>query len=144
LIAIDDSDVFVGSTIERMIYRSSDAGFTWNWFFLPEYPYGLTVHDHVLLEATFGDSGTHIDRSTDDGDTWSYSAPLSGLGYGMGFARYSGNILAGGTNLYVSTNEGVTWKLIFKNWGAGNSSVSFCRDGEQCFCNEKLRNLSLD
>jgi hypothetical protein len=76
--------------------------------------------DHLLvgLEPTPWDT-TRIYRTEDGGDTWSQS-DYGTCDYTIRVLRVDpdrpGRILAGGSDLYESLDNGLTWKVLFSSW----------------------------
>jgi hypothetical protein len=92
---------------------------TWTWMGRPTadfHAYCLAVAGQTLLiggTCTIG----RVERSTDDGVTWVRSLDTVGLPYGgvynaEAFAVRPPEVLVGGTGVWSTSDEGVTWRCL--------------------------------
>ena len=105
-----EDHIFVGTRGQGVIYRSTNDGETWeikaSGFTSSQcWAFGQNKDGSVLLagEANFG----RTYRSTDNGDNWTYIAPLSAISFAV---DSSNNIYCGTIDgLYKSTDDGLSW-----------------------------------
>ncbi len=108
-IAFIDTLIFVGAG--HGVYRSSDAGQSWNLTGLTSvYVDALAVLGKTIIAGS-NDDGVHV--STDDGETWTISPASLTNPYVNSLAVYKGLIFAG-TNggVFVSADTGASWTNI--------------------------------
>ena len=95
------------------VYRSSNAGSTWNPGAAA--PTGLTAHDlhfTTLLNGWVigsGFSGAAVFHTTDGGNTWTPGATFQGLYVALDFEGSSGWALNAGGIFQSTTDDGATW-----------------------------------
>ncbi len=107
----DTTHIWFGTTAGT-VYRSTDAGLTWN--FSP-----LSFNDEVDEVAfngpLYGVAGGHdaASRTTNGGATWS-SIGIGGTGYVLGLSATVNDFWAAqGANVYRSTNLGASWSVSY-------------------------------
>ncbi len=101
------------------VFMTTDYGVTWTWKGRPSadfHAYCLALAGQTLLLGGTCTEG-RVERSTDEGVTWisaldTIGAPYAGRFNAEALAVHGSQILAGGTGVWRSTDEGVNWKSI--------------------------------
>jgi hypothetical protein len=131
--------IFAGSSDYHGVFRSSDNGISWESD-TSDMDSNIFVDNIAVFGNTlfiWGDwrGNTPISRSTDTGRTW---VPSSTQGMSFGMTRGGGvfgvngtNLFAGGTGVYLSTDNGETWND--RSNGLGGTPVSFATIGTYLF-----------
>ena len=117
------------------IYKSVDAGATWT---STNSPFSLWVNaivyhptnPNVVLACSSFDG---LSRSTDGGSTWTMVASVSSEAcYDIEFKPGDPNIVyASGTNVYKSTNAGLTFSALNGSWGTGAKMMAVTPDNPE-------------
>ena len=125
----------VGNNSSGAVYRSTDAGVTWNRESIPSFVYGVwTICFIDSLNGVCGD--TSLARSTDGGVTWSPLAGVpSGHWYDDLFSTVSvsaGNDLWAvvDKNVYRSTDKGLSWNICYTGINDTLTYASFVTVGD--------------
>jgi photosystem II stability/assembly factor-like uncharacterized protein len=101
------------------VFRSLDNGRTWTWMGRPTADFHAYCLARAGLNLLIGGSCSigRVERSTDDGVTWVRSLDTTGYPYGgvfnaEAFAVSPSQVLVGGTGVWRSSDEGVSWNRI--------------------------------
>jgi photosystem II stability/assembly factor-like uncharacterized protein len=110
---------WIGNNSSAAVYRSTDAGITWNRDSIPSFPY--SVYSIWFSDSLNGVcSDTSLARSTDGGVTWTRISGLPG-GHWLSGYYLNGASVAGGKDfwavidktVYQSTDFGASWNSIY-------------------------------
>jgi photosystem II stability/assembly factor-like uncharacterized protein len=112
LATFDTTHIWFGTTAGT-VYRSTDAGLTWNFYTTT---FTGQVDEVAFNGPLFGVAGGQdaASRTTDGGVTW-LPTSIGGTGFVLGLAATGNNDFwaAKGDNVYRSTNRGATWSTSY-------------------------------
>jgi Uncharacterized protein related to plant photosystem II stability/assembly factor len=138
---VNDSVGYVTGYKYSNIYKTTDAGITWTYYFIS--PYGLRnmFFINTNIGIAVGDNGAIV-RTTDGGNRWN-SIPSQNIstGYNLYGVHFSTNGFLGyivadkSRNVYKSTDQGLTWyrTALLPQGCIASHGIEISEDGSKVF-----------
>jgi len=135
-IAVDESNnIYIGNNVG--VFKSTNYGQNWNYILSGTLLRNIaSFYDVVFAARAWNSLSTGIYRSSDHGLSWQIIPDLEGTINSFCLLP-NNNIMAGGDNLYLSSDIGVTWyQLQSPVWGGGEITDMKSNDNYVCLSSD--------